>query len=746
MKVVQIQNEAEFRGLKSAWGALLSESHADVIFLTWEWVTAWWSAYGKPGELWILAALDDHDVLRGIAPLRRETVRRYGRTASALTFVGDGSNDSDYLDLIIAPGYEEQVMASFRAHWMKELNRGTVLVLNEIPETSRCLSLLTNVAKSQGAIWTESDVPCGTVHLPESWNEYLAKLRPRFRTKIRSVLRDLEGRPEVQFGFCETREHVRGMLPILFDLHTKRWTDAGKPGVFGWEQKREFYFALSELLLERGWLRFSWLKWNDTVLACQYGFGYQGKYFLLQEGYEPASEHWNLGIGLRAWSIRKFVEEGLREYDFLGGRVLRHRSDWGAELKHSKRIQLAEATYKNLLFCRGSEWEERARRSLKGLVPEKILAARKDRLENRSAVAAESAAARSSRNGLLQRAAAHCYFHFRLPALARPVREQYQLTVSPKGKLRKFSWSRRTEPSVRILYYHRVNDEKDPFFPAISTALFEREMRYVAEHYPVVSLTGALDHLKRDTGGTVIAITFDDGYQDNYVNAFPVLQRYNLPATIFLTTGALDSREPLWFEQLAQVLKKTDRESIDLEIDLPRRFWMRTQSERLDSNGRIYGLLRGLPDSERQRWLSKILRQLGDSSTYERKDQMLTWDQVRLMNVHGIDFGGHSVNHPFISRLTRERVIWEVSECKRRIEDELQLPADHFAYPSGREEDFGKWNEQAIRNAGYRSAVTTIWGMNFRSTGPMELRRGGPWEETPAQFACKLDWYQLVNG
>ena len=76
MRVIQIQNEAELRALKPAWDGLLRESAADTIFLTWEWVTAWWGAYGKPGELWILAAFDEQDVLRGIAPLRRETVRQ----------------------------------------------------------------------------------------------------------------------------------------------------------------------------------------------------------------------------------------------------------------------------------------------------------------------------------------------------------------------------------------------------------------------------------------------------------------------------------------------------------------------------------------------------------------------------------------------------------------------------------------------------------------------------------------------
>jgi long-subunit fatty acid transport protein len=95
--------------------------------------------------------------------------------------------------------------------------------------------------------------------------------------------------------------------------------------------------------------------------------------------------------------------------------------------------------------------------------------------------------------------------------------------------------------------------------------------------------------------------------------------------------------------------------------------------------------------------------------------------------------------------MTSEQLSWEVAECKRRIEAELQLPVSHFAYPNGREEDFGSSNKDLIRRAGYRAAVTTIWGTNYASTDPMELRRGGPWEPSAAQFAYKLDWYQLVN-
>jgi peptidoglycan/xylan/chitin deacetylase (PgdA/CDA1 family) len=344
-----------------------------------------------------------------------------------------------------------------------------------------------------------------------------------------------------------------------------------------------------------------------------------------------------------------------------------------------------------------------------------------------------------------QKIAAECYFRSPLPAIVRPVRDRYQLSISPSGGRRRFSFQKRNEASARILYYHRVNDDNDPFFPAISTELFEQEMRFLRRHYTVVSLSELLKRLTGKTAKPVVAITFDDGYRDNYQNAFPILERYGLSATIFLTTGSMDAGDALWFETLALACKRTSREFLDIEIGSGERVWMRTEAERLQANERVFAILRTLPDAERRQWLAGIARQLSIHDGGELKDRMLTWNQVRFMQSRGIDFGGHTVTHPFLSRMTSEGFLWEVSECKRRIEEETQLPALHFAYPNGREEDFGLANKELIRMAGYRAAVTTIWGTNNSSTDPMALRRGGPWEPSAAQFAYKLDWYQLVN-
>jgi peptidoglycan/xylan/chitin deacetylase (PgdA/CDA1 family) len=294
------------------------------------------------------------------------------------------------------------------------------------------------------------------------------------------------------------------------------------------------------------------------------------------------------------------------------------------------------------------------------------------------------------------------------------------------------------------LYYHAVNDSADPFFPAMAPAVFERQIAYVARNHKVVRLSELLAHLESGVPGNAVAITFDDGYADNYECAFPILRRYGLPATIFLTTGPIDSREPLWFERLAEAVKTTSREFLDMELDVPRRLWMRTVAERLQANDDIYAVMREMPNTARERLLARILCELraGESG---RRGRMLTWDQIRHMKQHGIEFGGHTVTHPFLSRLTREEAVWEVSLSRRRIEEELQCTVSHFAYPSGRPQDFTDWNREVLKTAGYSAAVTTVWGVNDSSSDPMALKRGQPWEENTALFGYKLDWYELVS-
>jgi peptidoglycan/xylan/chitin deacetylase (PgdA/CDA1 family) len=342
--------------------------------------------------------------------------------------------------------------------------------------------------------------------------------------------------------------------------------------------------------------------------------------------------------------------------------------------------------------------------------------------------------------GWLRRGIANCYFHSPMVSVVRRIRERYRIPPVASGRW-PFGLQKRERATARILCFHRVNDDCDPFFPSIATRLFEAEMRFLSRHYRVVSLAEMFRRLQEGPAEPVLAITFDDGYRDNFENAFPILKRYGLPATIFLATGAIDTAEPLWFERVAQALKTTAREL--LEVERGRVMPLRNTAERLEANDYLFSVFRAATDADRRRLLEDVLEQLGGT---ERRSEMLNWNDARYMAAQGIDFGGHTVTHPFLSRVTPEEARRETALCKQRIEAELQRPADFFAYPNGRDEDIGGVAKQAVWQAGYKAAMSTIWGVNTGATDAFELRRGGPWEQSPAMFASKLDWYELVEA
>src|SRR4030095_15624021 len=119
-----------------------------------------------------------------------------------------------------------------------------------------------------------------------------------------------------------------------------------------------------------------------------------------------------------------------------------------------------------------------------------------------------------------------------------------------------------------ILLYHRVNPDSDPFFPAVSVNVFEAQMRYLTTNFLVRSLNEILRRLRQGKGiePLTIAITFDDGYRDNYSFAYPILKKYQLPATVFVATGFIGTEGLMWNDRVAWGGKKPQQREIVEQI------------------------------------------------------------------------------------------------------------------------------------------------------------------------------------
>jgi peptidoglycan/xylan/chitin deacetylase (PgdA/CDA1 family) len=294
-----------------------------------------------------------------------------------------------------------------------------------------------------------------------------------------------------------------------------------------------------------------------------------------------------------------------------------------------------------------------------------------------------------------------------------------------------------------ILIYHRVNDDGDPFFPAVPTAVFTRHIDYIARVYQVLPVEELVERCRR--GGLPrngLAITFDDGYRDVLTHAAPALRRHNLRATVFLATGFIGSGEAPWFDRLAEAIKLTRRASVRApwgdQLELGER------SQRLTALDRTLAYLKRVADEERSRCVDELLEELDAAAP--ARDLMLSWDDVHTLERMGFTIGAHTVNHPILSRVTPDRARAEIVGSRAMIEATCGAAPQAFAYPNGRPEDYTPAVQRAVAEAGFRCAVTTRFGVNNCATPAYEFRRGGPWEEDAPSFAFKLAAYRLLGG
>jgi len=260
VKIIPVTEQDEFLKMEKEWNSLLQNSQSNTIFLTWEWLSAWWKSYTNGKQLYILR-VEKNGRLIGLVPFYRKTIKKYGVISfSILTLIGDGSNDSEYLDWISQNGEEELVVRSVMDYCLDNREIWDLIQLYEIPEQSPHMSLLRNVFSQKGWYYNDEEVPCAYVNFSSNWDMYLKSLKPRMRTKVRSLTKRLEQKFEVRFDQCRQVNDLESWLESFFDIHNKRWKINKRDGAFISASKRRFYMEMSHLFLLRGWLRFYTLK------------------------------------------------------------------------------------------------------------------------------------------------------------------------------------------------------------------------------------------------------------------------------------------------------------------------------------------------------------------------------------------------------------------------------------------------------------------------------------------------------
>ena len=307
------------------------------------------------------------------------------------------------------------------------------------------------------------------------------------------------------------------------------------------------------------------------------------------------------------------------------------------------------------------------------------------------------------------------------------------------------SFRRKQPGTFLVLIYHRVNDQARRFaIEAVSTTLFENQMRYLSQYFRVLPLDEVVNRLRegRDLPRRAVAITFDDGYEDNYVNAFPLLRKYRLPATIFLTTGCIGNGRKLWFDRVLHAFECT-REATLQSPEAGGALNLETSDQRAQSAFRMLAALKRMSGSERNERVQRLYSELRVAEPVGNGNEMLHWSQVREMANHGISFGSHTVSHPILSKINLVDAKGELADSKALIESKTGSPANLFAYPNGKPADYSGEVVDLVRKVGYQAAVTTVVGANSPHSDFYCLRRISASGPALSDFALALTYHHL---
>jgi peptidoglycan/xylan/chitin deacetylase (PgdA/CDA1 family) len=264
----------------------------------------------------------------------------------------------------------------------------------------------------------------------------------------------------------------------------------------------------------------------------------------------------------------------------------------------------------------------------------------------------------------------------------------------------------------------------------IAAEVFEQQLKHICQYYRPIALRDLIACYEKGIAPPhhALAVTFDDGFANNYSIAYPLLRRYGVPFTVFLTTGLIDRPgAQLWTERVKRAIFLYPGDAVVLPLlGEEARYSLTSARTRAAAAREVLLTLKSLPVAQRNAGVEAIERVCGHApigaDERERYD-FLSWEQILEMASAGVEFGSHTVDHPILATLDTAALHTEINESKRRIEESLERPCYAFAYPNGSAADYGQREMRALRAAGYRCALSLRFTVNGRHPDLFQLDR-----------------------
>jgi len=291
---------------------------------------------------------------------------------------------------------------------------------------------------------------------------------------------------------------------------------------------------------------------------------------------------------------------------------------------------------------------------------------------------------------------------------------------------------------LSILIFHRVLAQPDPLFPSEATVQsFDWQMGLLKSLFNVLPLPEAVSRLKAGSlPARAAAITFDDGYADNFTHALPILQKHGMHATFFIATAYLDGGR-MFNDTVSESLRTTRLVHLDLRDMQLGQYALGSVADKRQAIHQILPKIKYLLPDARE----AAAAQLASRAEVDHlpNDLMMTTAQLKNLHAAGMEIGGHTHRHPILAKLDRDAARVEIAAGKTVLEDKLGTRVRLFAYPNGKPvSDYLPEQAEIVRELGFEGAVSTSHGVSTGRSDIYQLARFTPWDTKPTAYALRL--------
>jgi peptidoglycan/xylan/chitin deacetylase (PgdA/CDA1 family) len=266
--------------------------------------------------------------------------------------------------------------------------------------------------------------------------------------------------------------------------------------------------------------------------------------------------------------------------------------------------------------------------------------------------------------------------------------------------------------------YHRFGSIRGDVSRTFA-GLFEKQVVAIKNNFCPMSLSEFQVRIARRESippNTVI-LTIDDGYGDFFTYAFPILRKYRVPATVFVTCNFVEGKKWLWPDIIEFILMNSRFREISVRDGEFQHSFSLVGAENLRKAwSEIAEYCLAIGHSRATAFIDELGRDL-DIQVPENPTADycgLTWSKIREMMREGVEIGSHTNNHPRLTMLDERALAHEIVDSKRHIENAIDREVSFFAFPFGSKSDIDSRTKQMVREAGYKMAFAAYFGNNFR--------------------------------